>query len=1657
VTTLHAQDQDGYLDAIGIPPYTGTLPVESGFVKTANGVLHLEIPLGTFPQRGGHQFKAALVFDSNIWSSGALPVNIPAANDNTSVSLGGWRIVTSADRGSVDYVPVDGAICTRDGTPEWEYEQSFVWYAPEGTSHGFGFRTQSGLPTQCNDGSQYNHPNGSSFALDSSGFYMVSDSNFNITVRAPDGSLVYPTVEDTNGNYYTSTLFPDYFDHFGEGYYGGVFARGTVTDSLGRNLVTVSISGTVIYIDVLNSRGSTSRYTLTTQQIPLNASFPGGYIFSGHSITAIQSIQLPDNTSYSFKYDCDSGSGNAACGSPSGQYYYGELISMTLPTGAQINYTYSTLLYNGNYVEREITSRKTPDSATPWRYAMSWDPGTCPQVTNTWATQGCLQSFSVTKPNGDTDVYKMTLNGGAWSTTAQFYTGASTLLATINQSFNFSNLCIGNGINACTNNTAIFVTKSSQAKTLSGPSSVTQTTQYSWDSETWSVYNASLYGNLITKSEWNFGSSTSNLPDRSTSITYLNGPSYTNANILNHPLNVTITDKTGAIVAKTINSYDGSSLTPVTGVANHDDTNYSATNTVRGNLTQTQKLVAGSSYITKTMTYDSTGQMLTETDWSNSNPASYDYTDNFFTDQGDQSPPQSYTPSSATNAYVHTITQGSLVTTFGYYWGTGQKALSTDPNGQTTYFHFYDPLNRPTSTKLPNGGWTYEVYTGENQLDVGTGITGAALSISCNPTAGDCRHDQLLWDGLGRVTTKVLVSDPDGATTVNTTYDSNSRVHSVSNPHRNSSSPSDGVETYAYDGLDRVVSTTDTDGEIRQTAYGAAVGAAGGLATQQGSTATYGSGYPKLVVDEAGKAQQVWIDGFGRTIEVDEPSAVTPSVTLYSYDWNDNLTGVQSAGGTQQLCTAFNHITNANMSYGRCFNYDLISRDTLAANPESGTTNYYYTAASGSLCSGDPSAVCRRTDARGITTTYAYSDALNRLTSQSYSDSTPAVTYYYDQSSYNGLTITNGKNRRTGMSDGSGQTAWSYDQVGNLQVVRETIATLTNSIQYQYNGDSSVQWIQYPSGRKVTYQQGGAQRPLSAIDSVNIINYAQSASYAPPGQLQSLLLGQSGAFSGINLSQAFNTRLQPTSILASSTNGVALNLSYCFNINVNLSTNNCAVTPVVNDGNVSQVGNNQNDSRTQSFTYDLLNRVATANTKATSGSYAWGYQFGYDVLGNLWNASVTQGSAPSLNVGINVYNQITGYCYDFAGNLLQQGPCPQPPYQYSYDAENRLYSTAGVSYTYDGDGKRVKKSSGTLYWHGTSGDPLVETDANGNILNEYAFFRGKRIARRDSGGNVYYYFADHLGTSRVITNATGSICYDDDYYPFGGEVVPPYTNTCSQNYKFTGKERDSESNLDNFGARYNSSSMGRFMSPDPMGGHPEDPQTLNRYAYVRNNPLSLTDPTGLDFYLRCEDESGTCHNHLVGSYATNDDRSRGAFTNTVVTSDSIRSGQNSATVDQNGVEITTGGKRYQGQYFENPESVAVFSDHIEDHNPIDLTGSGNLQDFSFHIDDNCRSTCLASGTFQYNGTPDQTRNILDQRGAFRSIVDRTIPIWGKSIDEWQYHENTTQHRFGGGPSPHFSVPRDPRATVPTVGPFHVDKDAPGIQHLACAELGVGCQ
>ena len=118
-----------------------------------------------------------------------------------------------------------------------------------------------------------------------------------------------------------------------------------------------------------------------------------------------------------------------------------------------------------------------------------------------------------------------------------------------------------------------------------------------------------------------------------------------------------------------------------------------------------------------------------------------------------------------------------------------------------------------------------------------------------------------------------------------------------------------------------------------------------------------------------------------------------------------------------------------------------------------------------------------------------------------------------------------------------------------------------------------------------------------------------------------------------------------------------------------------------------------------------------------------------------------------------------------------------------------------------------------------------------------------------AGSTPIYYVEDLLGTSRVTTTNTGVVCYDADFYPYGGERS--YTNTCPQNYKFEGKERDTETGNDDFGARYYSNRFGRWLSADwssvpvPVPyANLTNPQTLNLYSMVSDDPESFADLDG---------------------------------------------------------------------------------------------------------------------------------------------------------------------------------------------------------------------
>lgn len=520
-----------------------------------------------------------------------------------------------------------------------------------------------------------------------------------------------------------------------------------------------------------------------------------------------------------------------------------------------------------------------------------------------------------------------------------------------------------------------------------------------------------------------------------------------------------------------------------------------------------------------------------------------------------------------------------------------------------------------------------------------------------------------------------------------------------------------------------------------------------------------------------------------------------------------------------------------------------------------------------------------------VTTTYRY-DALNRITSESYSDTdssnpvTPGVSYGYDGVALTGCTSTppaltdsNPAGNRTAMCDGSGATSWVHDIMNRVLQERRTIGTVSGDYENDtFNLDGSVASVT-SLGYGVSYTYSGAARPLTAAYGSSI-NFVTGATYAAPGELTGMTMGSATGFAGITVANAYNNRLQPILLSAASPSGTLF--SECFDFHLGVAVTQPApcsfsASTAGDNGNVYQIVNNGDNTRTQNFNYDSLNRIQQGYSSGTQ----WGETFaptatspgvapttpGIDAWGNLTNRSGVTGKTNyeplSLSAGTN--NQLSGLGnYDPAGNLTGVASA------YVYDDENRLIATTGFSYIYDGDGERVEKctegtkpgtcatgATGTLYWRGAGGAPLSETDLSGKVQNTYIFFNGQRIARSDSSGAIHYYFSDHLGSHGVVENATGSACEQDiDYYPYGGQE-DDYCPSIPQHYKFTGKERDAESNLDMFGARYYGSSLGRFMTPDwaakpitvPYANF-GNPQSLNLYSHVENNPMTLVDTDG---------------------------------------------------------------------------------------------------------------------------------------------------------------------------------------------------------------------
>jgi RHS repeat-associated protein len=1408
-------------------PFSATISGPDDSVDLSSGGLTITIPLARVKGRG-MDYDLVLRYSSLVWA-----MNEYTLNNNNYATWGtasgnwlpthvvGWETnqpyltglitkvtclngvqgieppeghsapgTTNTDRGSWVFTDANGA--KHPIYAEFDAGGCFgeVNSGPDATSEGYWGAATTGVTVL--------NPDGITFQSGGTAPSTTSPAP-GISLPAADGEA---GMRDANGN--SLTLMP-----------GGV-------DTLGRTLVTETQNGSnQLIFSIYDANGNPQQITVNLTTVSTSTHFDAESEWGFNATEAqgsfpvVSSIILPNGQSYSFTYESGT---------------YAGIASMTIPSGATINYKWATV-NAGDQTHRYVASRQVTVNGVTSTYSMnmqalSWAFGSNATYQNT-----------VTDPSGNQEIYVAT--GGKVSSLKE-YSGAATGTPMRDTEVAYNEATqVPLDISVDPNDGALPVSITTTLN--SSGSSITSQVQYVYDQFqyqwTWcpnppcsdstmyetNTLNASR-GDVMEKREYDWGAVNSGQPGpllRRTDNTFLHvaNPNYVGVNIVDRLATQIVYDVSGNIVAQTDYSYDGTTPTPLSGVPQHTTppTNY------RGNPTSV-KLWRNTdgAWLTTTYTYDDTGNITAITD-PMTHTTQWSYTDAWGTSTGGNCDPTANSlayPTTITDALLH---QKKVI----YRPCTGQEQSVRDPNdlanGRAGTQYTYDEMDRVLTITYPDGGRTTNAY---NDAFPDTVTTTVAINSTVNKTT------VLAKDALGRERLTTLTSDPDGATYTRISYDAMGRKYQEWNPTRcdpdTASSCSGettfGYTTHEYDPLSREILLIPADGSATadnvQTSYFL-------------NTVT--------TTDEAGVSLAVTTDAFGRIDQVKEVN--TGWVTLYTHDPLGNLTCVEQHGGVSGTgCSSPPSSDSSSAWRVRRFTYDSLSHLLATKNPEAGTST--------ANCNGstNPWSICYtynnngivigKTDARGYSINYNPSaspiDALNRVTEKSYSDGEPAITYAYD----GGAAASNGILHRTSMVDASGSTTWTYpyDSLGSEVIESRTIAGINKTISTQNNFDGSVAAITYPSGAVVTFTPGGAGRAIGVSDTTHNIQYAQGATYAPQGALETLALGS------ITESNQYNTRLQPLLLSATASGQPVMSLTYNFGSGIN------------DNGNVYQIVNGKTSTRNQTFTYDGANRIASAQTPAS-----WGMNFVIDAWGNLTSTTPvagTSGDPMPLSTTAFANNELAAYGYDAAGNLINDGTTSAcGGNNYSWNAEEQMSCAEGVTYTYDGDGGRVEKSSGTMYWGGEAGEALAESNLSGTITSEYIFFNGKRIARRDiATGNVYYFFSDRLGSSNVVTNNAGLIQNESDFYPYGGE--DPITDTlANQHYKFTGKERDSESGNDYFGARYFASSAGRWMSPDwsvqiePIPyAKLDDPQSLNLYEYVRNNPLFTFDPDGHNWF-----------------------------------------------------------------------------------------------------------------------------------------------------------------------------------------------------------------
>ncbi|HEY0545110.1 MAG TPA: RHS repeat-associated core domain-containing protein, partial [Pyrinomonadaceae bacterium] len=767
-----------------------------------------------------------------------------------------------------------------------------------------------------------------------------------------------------------------------------------------------------------------------------------------------------------------------------------------------------------------------------------------------------------------------------------------------------------------------------------------------------------------------------------------------------------------------------------------------------------------------------------------------------------------------------------------------------------------DPLDRPF--KVVNAvGTSAQSQSSFSYNDAARIVTVKTDKATYNDNA---LKVETLYDKLGRTIETHTYESATAFIISKQEYDALGRVKRTYNPYRTTSDPTYGWAETTYDALGRITSVKTNDNAQVSNVY---------------------NNNSVTITDQANRSKRTLADSLGRITQVIEDPAGANYQTNYSYDVLGKLRKVQQ--DTQS----------------RYFMYDSLSRLIRARNPEQEVNTSLTPALSDPVTNQNAWTAAytydandnleTKTDARTFTTTYAY-DVLNRNTSVTYSANanTPNIINSYDNTA-----VAYGKGRlwRTETTGDAGALVSinSFDAAGRSLSLSQQFKTggvwsAPYTTQRSYYASGSTNAETYPSGHTVSYlyDDAGRLKTFSGNLSDGVSrNYSSELKYDAGGRMIEEQFGtQTILYNKLQYNirgQLYDVRLSTLSRAQSLTDWDRGCLAFYYSLNnqawgASASDNNGnlikAETYVPNADGSSNLTQDR-------YTYDALNRLQQVDEYQYGAQFVFMQKYDYDRWGNrtinpssslIVNRLPFDVNSASNRLGVPV-NQSGEMLYDKAGNLTKDTYSRTDTR--TYDAENRLVTNAAASnqlsrYTYEASGKRVRRNIyGQETWqvYGIGGELLAEYAANApatSVQTEYGY-RGKEILVSATPTSLKWLVNDQTGTTRMVVDKSGSLNSIErhDFLPFGEEVFGGTGGrTPQQGYgldsvrqKFVQKERDVETGLDYFGARYYSSSAGRFTSVDPLqitSDRIVDPQQLNLYAYARNNPIAFVDAGGLE-------------------------------------------------------------------------------------------------------------------------------------------------------------------------------------------------------------------